>query len=432
MVLRSHPPTSVLFVVLALGASVLIACVQPNERGTRPPADAAAEAAPDSRDPGPDAAPDAGVDRPAPGDTSVPPPDVMPTECTPRATGCSADGRSVRTCSDQGRWMDTATCAARRSCSGGLCLCAAEVCDEGPLFQTETPGVVGDMTGGGRFLFLAVNGPQSSIRRFDVLTPAETVVWKGRPEFTVYALDSDPLGNLSWCSAVHGASDTGQLMYGDGQLLDTGACSHVRRRDGLVYYQSDALHRRPADPAALGDTLTRTAMEKFEIAGDHVYFIGHTDKEAFLGRLPLADPTRVETLARRPDSLFLDMLVDATHVYVVADGQIFRIPQAGGAQLEMFWQEAGSEAWAMAQTDAHLYWSTTTPSPAGGCSEARVWRRPKMGESAGGSTSGPAEVLSKVQGFCAGDLVRLDDHLYTAIFVNPPGAAPTRVLRIGL
>jgi hypothetical protein len=93
------------------------------------------------------------------------------------------------------------------------------------------------------------------------------------------------------------------------------------------------------------------------------------------------------------------------------------------AQPEPFWQDAGLQPWALAQTDSHLYWSTITPGAAG-CTEAQVWRRPKAG--------GPARAISRVPGFCAGGLVRLGDRLYASVWVAPPGSAPTKLLRIRL
>jgi hypothetical protein len=399
--------------------------VQPNPIGLRSH-DAAADAAPDASGPAPDTAPDAAEDLPSPGDASTQPPDAMPTECAPGAIGCSADGRSVRTCSAQGRWTVTATCGLQTECSGGLCLCSPEACDEGAILQTQTPGLVGDIAGGGRSVFLAVDGTQSSIRRFDVQSqsPTETVVHMGGAGFTLYALDTDAMGNLIWCSDVlSGPSHIGQLMYGD-QELDPGPCSHVRRRDSLVYYQSDALYRRTLDASSPRQSVSREPMKTFEIAGDYIYFVGQLDNEAFLKRMSIADPTRVDTIVRRQDSIFLRLTADTSFVYVIADGQIFRVRQAADAQPEMFWQETGPEAWGLAQTDSHLYWSTTTPTGATDCSEAQVWRRPKLG--------GPATVLSRVPGYCAGELVRLGDRLYTAVWVPPPSTAPTKLLRIRL
>jgi hypothetical protein len=218
--------------------------------------------------------------------------------------------------------------------------------------------------------------------------------------------------------------ETGQLVYGDKEL-DTGACSQVRRLDTRVYYRSGAfLHRRTLDPGARREDVTGEAMKRFEIAGDHVYFVGELQDEAFLKRISLGDPSKVETIMRRPNTVFRTLMVDASNVYVVADGQILRVAQAVDAQPETFWQETGPEAWGMAQTDSHLYWSTLTPAGTAGCSEAQVWRRPKAG--------GPAAVLSRVPCYCAGEIIRLDDRLYTAIFVDPPSAAPTKLLRIKL
>jgi hypothetical protein len=416
------------FTIVAL--LVLPACVQPNLTGTRGldggdaagldgpadvpgdlpadlPADIGVEAA------APDMAPAA--DRP-------PPPDGPAAECTPRALGCSADGRSTRTCSDQGQWMVNGTCAAQTTCSGGICLCAPEVCDEGAIHQLgRTPGFVGDLAGGGNALTIAINGPQSSIRRFVLPSGPETVVHMGGPELALYALDIDPMGNLLWCSDVHTTTyQTGELVYGTTQL-DTGSCTHVRRRDNTVYYRSDALYRKGLDGSPR-QMVTREPMDIFELAGDFVYFIGRDGQDSFLERALLSDPTRVDTLARRSDWVLHRLLVDATHAYVMAEDGILRFAQTAGAQMETFWHDAAAQPWAMAQTDSHVYWSTSTISGSN-CTQAQVWRKPKQG--------GPEAVLSTVPGRCAGELVVLGQFLY-AIVGGTPGATATDLLRIRL
>jgi hypothetical protein len=416
----------------ALVALSLAACVQLNRTGQAP------DASPDSAAPTPDATaadlppappPDAPAsDRPPPVD-SAPSPDAQeatPTECTPRAIGCSSDNRSVRTCNDQGRWTVTATCAAQTTCSAGVCLCSPEVCDEGTFRQIAAmPGrLVGDVAGGGGSLFVGMDGTPSSIRRIDLQSRMETVVTMGGPDFSAYALDADAMGNLIWCSDVHTSmSQTGDLFYGATRLA-TGSCTEVRRRDNLVYYKGDFLYRIGLDGSSR-QMITSDAMERFEIAGDSLYFVsGKVGEGSFLKRLSLADASKVDTLVSRPDAYFRALMVDPAQVYVLTEDEILRIAQEAGAQPESFWQNAIAQVWAMAQTDSHLYWSTTTASPAGGCSQAEVWRKPKAG--------GTATVISMVQGHCAGDLVVVGQYLYTALGVTPPGAAPTEVLRIRL
>ena len=424
MVLR---PTSIRPLLCALGGVCLIGCVSANERGFAYNADAGDATVPhDTTGPSPDRPVDMAPDTTAPpdtGDTTGPAPDMTATECTPRELGCTTDNRP-RTCNEQGRWTVMAACAAPTACNAGVCLCPGN-CAEDPLFETQTPGVIEDLVGGGRFLYLAVNGPQGSIRRFDLQARMETVVKSAAPDVGVFALDSDNMGNLLWCSDVLSSDGTrtGQLVHGT-QVLDTGACTRVRRRDGFAYFKGDVVYRRPLEPGGTRDTVTRESLDKFEIAGDHLYFVDELAQEAVLKRLPLADTGKVETITRRPNTSFLRLLPDASHVYLISEGQILKVAQTAGAQAETFWQETAPEAWAMAQTDTHLYWSTTTTSGSMDCGEAQILRLPKAG--------GPVTTLSRNPGYCAGHLVRIGDVLYAAIWKGPLITATTRILRIRL
>jgi hypothetical protein len=252
-----------------------MACVQPNRTGVLPDA---------GRDAAPEAAAEAAPEATPPDDVSDgASADAAPTECTPRAVGC-ADTRSVRTCSAEGRWTVTSTCPAATACSAGACLCPGECADD-PVVETATAGLVDDLVGGGRFLYLAVNGPQGNIRRFDLATKMETVVksaGSGLTDIGVFALHGDEMGNLLWCSDVtNGATRTGQLMSGNVEL-DSNPCTHVRRHGEFVYFKSDVLYRKTLESGSLRETITREAMESFEIAGDDLYFIGELNQEAFL------------------------------------------------------------------------------------------------------------------------------------------------------
>jgi hypothetical protein len=317
----------------------------------------------------------------------------------------------------------TSTCAPETACSAGVCLCPG-ACADAPIAEAQTPGLVEDLVGGGGLLFLGVNGSQASIRRFDVATKMETVVKSASGQVATFALDADATGNLLWCSdVISGATHTGQLVY-DGQQIDTGPCTHVRRHDGFAYFKGDVLYRKPLDPSAIRETVSREAMQTFEIAGDHLYFVGELADEAFLKRLSLVDPTKVETITRRPNATFFRLLPDESHVYLISDGQILRVPQAAGADAESFWQETGPEAWALAQTDTHVYWSTNTAPSTDGCSETQVLRRAKAG--------GPVVTLTSTPGYCAGQLVRIGDVLYAVVWAGRSATAPTRILRMRL
>jgi hypothetical protein len=427
MPVRFSPLPSVLF--LALGALAPSACLQLREDALSVDGDdASVDGGANRGDTGQAPTPDVAKDMAPPtGDTATPPPDVTPTECTPHEVSCTADERSVRTCNDQGRWMVTSTCSADTACSAGVCLCARACADE-PGLTTQAPGFVDDFVGGGNLLYLAVNGPQASIRRFDLSTKKETVVKNGEPDVTVFGLDSDVMGNLIWCSDIStgsgtGTTHTGQLVYGT-QRLESGPCAHVRRRDNFVYFMGDLLYRKTLDASAPRQTVTTEPMDTFEIAGDHLYFVDELAQEAVLKRLSLADPTKVDIILRRPDAKFLRVMPDASHVYLVSDGQILRVPQAANAQAEVFWQDSGPDAWALAQTNSHVYWTTTTASGSAACSETQVLRRPKAG--------GPVTVLSRTTGYCAGQLARIGDLLYTPAWVSPPSTTPTKILRIRL
>lgn len=397
-----------------------VGCVQPNRHA------AVDAASPDARVP--DAgAPEATVpDAPAP-DVSMPDtatPDTSIAECAPRAVGCGADGHSVRTCSDEGRWMVTATCGDGTTCSGGLCLCSPEVCNEGPIHQvTGVSGLVHDLAAGGGALFLAADGPQSSIRRLDLTSGDETVVQTGAGGFTTYALDVDATGDLVWCSqVVGGASPGGELVHGS-TTLDHGACTGVRRHAGLVYYRAnDALYRSGLD-GMNRQLLASDPMDRFEVAGDQVYFVGKTGGESLLGRVSLADDHfgQVTTVVHRASGPFTRVMVDGTHVYVLSADEIFRVALGQSAAPETFWRAGSAEPWAMAQTDSHVYWTTSTAG-ATGCDQAQVWRQSKTG--------GPPAVLATVPGRCGGELVVLGPDVYALVWRGPPG--PVDVLRIRL
>ena len=68
--------------------------------------------------------------------------------------------------------------------------------------------------------------------------------------------------------------------------------------------------------------MTREPLDAFEIAGDHLYFVAELAQEAVLKRLPLADVEKVETILRRPAGQFFRLLPDASHVYLISEGQI--------------------------------------------------------------------------------------------------------------
>jgi hypothetical protein len=310
------------------------------------------------------------------------------------------------------------SCPAQTTCSAGACLCASNCADELP-FQFPSTGIAEDLVGGGSLLYLAINGQQASIRRFDLAAMKDTVVKSGGSAITFFSLDSDETGDLLWCSDLPASGSTGQLVHGT-QTLEMGPCTHVRRRGNQAYYLGELLYRRGLD-AGPRATVIAEPMKTFEIAGDFLYFAARDDKMAQLKRLSLTDPTKVDTLASEPDATFPRLLPDASHVYYVSDGKILRVPLAGGAQPEVFWQDPTGVAWALAQTDTHVYWSTTTTS---GCSRAQVLRRAKAG--------GPATVLSVTPSYCGGGLVRIGDALYTALWVSPPSAMPGRILRIKL
>jgi hypothetical protein len=418
-----------ILVLAAVAALPLTGCVQLQKRAQVTP-----DAAPDSAAAIPDAAaadlspappPDAPADLDVAPIPDAPIPDATMAECTPRAMDCSTDGRSVRTCSDQGRWTVTTTCPAQKACSGGLCLCAPDVCDEGSIHTIAAmPGrLVHDLAGGGGSLFVGIDGPQSSIRKIDLQSTMETVVQMGDASLSLYALDADAMGNLLWCSEVHvGNVQTGDLFYGPTRL-ETGSCTEVRRRENVVYYKGDFLFRKGLDGSSR-QMVTDQAMERFEIAGDTLFFLsGKLGEGSALKRLSLSAPDKVDTMVSRPNAFFRELMVDSSQVYVMTEDEILRVSQATGGQPESFWQSSAAQVWAMAQTDSHVYWSTTTVV-GGDCSQAQVWRKPKSG--------GTATFISTVPGRCAGDLVVVGQYLYTAPGGTVPGAAPTEVRRIGL
>jgi hypothetical protein len=419
----------------ALLALTLFACVKPNPYGSRPRLDGSPEAASDTAPPTtpdsatvdqgsvaapPDAAPaltpDAGTDQA---------PDQTTTECTPRQLDCTADNKATRLCDERGRWTTGTTCGPQTTCSAGLCLCTPETCDEGPIH--EVPGLVETLAGSGRTLFMATIGLRASIRRFDVQLEQEQTVHMGGSDFTRFALDADPMGNLVWCSDVRsGAASSGQLTYGT-TTLDPNPCVHVRKVGDLIYYRDPAALQRRATDGSARQTVSSEPMTRFELAGDHLYFIGAAGEEAFLKRFALAEPGKIETLLRRPAAIFRQLAVDGSHVYVVSDDRLLRVPVAGNAEPEDVWLNEGPEAWAVALSESHVYWSTTTFDLTGnGCLRAQVWRRPKK-------AGGARVAISTVPGQCAGELLILEGRLYTPISTQGLlSGGPSQVLRIRL
>ena len=128
-------------------------------------------------------------------------------------------------------------------------------------------------------------------------------------------------------------------------------------------------------------------MKKFEVAGDSLYFIGDTNPdgagESFLKRLSLSHAGQVTPIASRADLVFLGLLATAHTSMPGADRKSCALPLAGGSQPERVLREPGDDItiWAMAQTDSHVYWSTTSSTRAarGTACRAQVSRVPKDG-----------------------------------------------------
>ncbi len=438
---RHLPPPRALLTA-AVAVALLAACAQPNAHGNRPQLPDGA-AGPDvaARDGGGVAGPpEAGTPpadaaaldggRPNPGtpDAAAPdasaadgPPDAAPERCTPQELGCSTDGKAIRMCDEQGRWVEGVTCGPQSACSAGRCLCGPGACEVTPILGT--PGVVEALAGAGRSLFLTVNGTSASIRRLDLDSRAEQVLQTGAGLFTRFSIDADPMGNLAWCSEEFGGNGrSGQVVFG-AQVIDTGPCTQVRKLGDRVFYNGQQLYRRALDGSA-AEVVTPEVVTTFEIAGEHLYFFINRNAEAELKRFPLADAGRVESLLRRPDGIFRQIAVDGTHAYLVAEDGIVRLPVAGGAP-EMYWRDAGPEVWALALTETHVYWSTSR-FDGSTCAETQVWRQPKIGSG--------AVVLSTVGGHCAGHLFVLGPHIYTGIAASQGSSSsgPTQVLRIRL
>ena len=186
MVLRFRRLRWVPIALMALSGG---ACVTPNDHGlcSSEPALCLGGSIDGPRDAGgaePDAgAPDTATDtavpppRDAPADLAPAPdaaaPDAMAAECTPNAVDCTADNK-VRTCSAQGRWMVTRTCAASDMCSAGVCLCAPGSCDEGKIHEIDAAPVAGsDLAASNQTIYLALSGLQPSIHRLEIRSPTE-------------------------------------------------------------------------------------------------------------------------------------------------------------------------------------------------------------------------------------------------------------------
>jgi hypothetical protein len=395
------------------------ACARLSTDGTLYKPDASTD---DSRAATPDAAADtsttpprdAPADLPPPADTAAPA-DTMP-ECTPQAIGCATDNQ-VRTCSAQGKWMVGQTCGTGTVCSAGLCLCSMGSCDEGVIHSVAQSQPAGhDLSPGRQGLFLAINGLQPSIRRITFGSPVTDSPVDSNQELSVYALDSNATGNLIWCRQTGGNMPTDGELRQEGSTgpLDPVPCSHVRQVGSIIYYKTaTGLNRRPIGGSS-AEPVTGEPMTRFDVAGDFLYFVGESDPggsgPSFLKRLSLSNATRVDPIATR-DGGFLGLLVDGSHVFAWTETEILRVPRAGDPQPEMLHREpvAGHDIWAVAQTDSHIYWSTSISEPGnkGACAEARVSRLPKSG-------AAPAVVISQAPRRCAGDLVVVGDRVYAA------------------
>jgi hypothetical protein len=326
---------------------------------------------------------------------------------------------------------DVTAIEAQTECSAGLCLCSGQACNEGVIHRINaTAGPVVDMTAGGQSLFLAITGLQaSSILRVSApasSSPTETVVKMGTRD-AHFAVDADPTGDLVWCSEVGtGASKTGELAYGN-RTLDTGRCDQVRRRDQAIYFHGESLYRLTLEMGSSPQFVSGESMTRFEVAGDSLYFVGDLPTDppgTFLKRLSLMRPTQVDTVATLTDDSFFRLLVDRSHVYLMAEGKILRVPQGATAQPEILWQDPALETAAMAQTESHIYWSTSRfVGDTTNCAAAGVWRRAKSG--------GDAQVIADVRSRCAGDLVVLGDRLYLAVFTFSPFAG-SELVRVRL
>jgi hypothetical protein len=424
---------------LVLLAVLPLACEQPNATGLLPGGLDGSADRPDAAAPTADAAPDSGVDSggiTTPPRDGPPPPDAAspadgppapadappPPECTATQLSCTADGTTVLTCSPQGRWVMGPSCGDD-VCSAGICVCRRDRCDEGTIHSAA--GWVEAVAAGGRSLFYAVNGTSARIQRLDLASREDETIQSGDTGYVRYALDTHQ-GNLIWCSDIRVSTDRGgQLVYGTSQL-ESGFCEQVKRVDDLIYYKGERLYRKRLDDSPR-EVVSDELMSRFELAGSHLYFVGSTDDDdkSFIKRFPLSNPSQVETLVDAVETIFKELIVDGTHVYVVADDRLLRVPLAGVRNPEVFWREPNANPWAMVQTPTHLYWSATAVSNSV-CLEAQVWRRAKSG--------GPAEVVSAVTGHCAGPLVLLDNHIYAAVALLSGLAplGPTQLRRIRL
>jgi hypothetical protein len=418
MLPRSQP---ILLAVLAT-----LACVQFQEHGGLSLQDGAVpmtDASPDTRPgPSPDAAP-RDVAAPPDGAADLPAPPADAGECTPQAVSCTPDGKAPRTCDATGHWVAGTACAGTTACSAGVCLCALD-CVSDPGLSAQASGFVEDLVGGGPALHLAVNGPTASVHRFEIATGKASTVKTGDPDFTLFRLDGDPTGTLITCSATFkGGGQSGQLTWGT-QRLDGGPCTWARRRDDAVYFKSDNLYRKSMGSAAR-QMVTTEPMDTFEIEGNYLYFAFKDTKDVgSLKRLSLTDPTKVEMLLQEASTRYVELMPDAKHIYVIADGEILRVSAGGGAP-ETFWKATGLHAAAMVQTDTHVYWSAAPQLGGMVCTgETQILRQAKAG--------GQPTVLSRNSNYCAGDLVRLGNQIYTAIWNDPLGATSIKILRIQL
>ena len=162
--------------------------------------------------------------------------------------------------------MQTANCGATEECSGGVCVCAAGTSGRGAdsIHQISSSAVsVVDMAVGDQSLFLALVGVDSSILRFALPNGPQTFVDMALSDRSLYALDAaDPMDNPIWCSEVRPrGAKTGELWVG-GMQLETGRCTHVRRRGNQLYYLGDALYRRGLEPGARREMVSTEADDE--------------------------------------------------------------------------------------------------------------------------------------------------------------------------
>jgi hypothetical protein len=300
-------------------------------------------------------------------------------------------------------------------------VCGAPGCDEG-TFLAAGDGVA-EMAAGGDFIFFRRSSDVESktLYRLDLRTRLAWPVYgtAAQPYRLAGGIAVDANGIGYWCREMPEGFFIGDVMK-EGSSLEPSWCNQLALTATHLYIRrSDGLFRRELGKAGQTRVGDGEAIV-FTVTDDYAFTTSRTRISSTVSRTALADPSRSEPILTQAGDLFMGLVADKAHVYVVTSPSgLIRVP-VGGGEAEVVWRVDADNVVKAALTETHVYWSVTT-AQADKCGEARVYRRLKAG--------GLPSLISAVPGYCAIDLLVHRDHVYSAI-AEGTGVGPSRILRI--